>query len=120
MEGHFVTRDVLGAWLAMPPQRQDLAVKLLSEGENGRRLIQLGKERLAAMDASGLRRSRPRSGTGRPRAGARGDPAGAERRDGVPPSKTVGEIGTYGHDAGSWSKGIPVADYGVTRARSTC
>jgi hypothetical protein len=28
--------------------------------------------------------------------------------------KTVGELGTYGHDAGIWAKGIIGEDYGVT------
>jgi len=31
--------------------------------------------------------------------------------------KTVGELGTYGHDAGVWAKGIIAEDYGVTPDR---
>ena len=54
LEEHFVTADVLEAWRALDPQWRDLALKLSSEGETGRRLAELGDERLDAMEDAGL------------------------------------------------------------------
>jgi uncharacterized protein len=54
LEEHFVTRDVLGAWQSLDPKWQDVALKLSDEGETGRRLADLGGERFAAMDETGL------------------------------------------------------------------
>ncbi len=45
LEAHFVTRDVLKAWQALDPAFQDLALKPSSQGEGGRRLLDLEQER---------------------------------------------------------------------------
>lgn len=54
LEEHFVTADVLAAWHALDPQWQDVALKASSEGQTARRLADLGPERFAAMDDTGL------------------------------------------------------------------
>ncbi len=54
LEEHFVTGDVLNAWRGLDPRWQDLAVKPSEAGETGRRLAELGSERFAAMDQTGL------------------------------------------------------------------
>ena len=54
LEEHFALREVLDAWSALPPGQRDLAFTPSTQGETGRRLLDLGEERLAAMDATGL------------------------------------------------------------------
>ncbi|MDN5854861.1 MAG: amidohydrolase family protein [Actinomycetia bacterium] len=54
LEEHFVTTDVLQAWHALSPADRDLALAPASSGETGRLLLDLGAERLAVMDATGL------------------------------------------------------------------
>ena len=54
LENHFVTPDVISAWRGLDPQWQDVAIKSSAEGESGRRLAELGGERLAAMDEAGV------------------------------------------------------------------
>ncbi|MET4781539.1 amidohydrolase family protein [Glaciihabitans sp. UYNi722] len=54
LEEHVVTADVLAAWQALEPQWQDLALAPSSVGDNARRLAEVGPERIAAMDATGL------------------------------------------------------------------
>jgi len=54
LEEHFVTAEVLEAWRALDPQWQDIALKPSAEGASARRLAELGGERFAAMDETGL------------------------------------------------------------------
>lgn len=54
LEEHFVTDEVLSAWGALGSRWQDLALEPSSEGTSGRRLIELGPERVAAMDDAGV------------------------------------------------------------------
>ena len=54
LEEHFVTPGLLQAWGQLPPDRRDLAFRPAAEGDTGRRLLELGPERIAAMDATGL------------------------------------------------------------------
>ena len=54
LEEHFVIPGLLQAWGKLPPDRRDLAFRPAAEGDTGRRLLELGPERIAAMDATGL------------------------------------------------------------------
>jgi predicted TIM-barrel fold metal-dependent hydrolase len=54
VEEHFVTADVLHAWQALAPERRDAALRDSSEGELGRRLLELGPDRILAMDDAGI------------------------------------------------------------------
>ena len=54
LEEHFVTTEVLAAWAALDPQWQDVALTHSDGGAMKRRLLDLGDERLAAMDDTGL------------------------------------------------------------------
>ncbi len=54
LEEHFVIRDVLNAWRALDPQWQDLSLAQATQGEVARRLADLGDERLAEMDRTGV------------------------------------------------------------------
>ncbi len=54
LEEHFVVPEVLHAWHSLDPRWQDLAVKPSSEGEAGRRLLEFGPLRIAAMDDTGI------------------------------------------------------------------
>jgi predicted TIM-barrel fold metal-dependent hydrolase len=54
LEEHFVTNDLLTAWKALVPKWRDVALTLSDGGETGRRLLDLGEDRLAAMDETGL------------------------------------------------------------------
>lgn len=54
LEEHIVTPEIVTAWKQIEPQWQDLSLKGVSEGEVGRRLVELGADRLAAMDESGV------------------------------------------------------------------
>lgn len=54
LEEHFVTEDLLAAWKALEPRWQDVALMQSDRGDTGRRLTDLGAERLAAMDETGL------------------------------------------------------------------
>lgn len=54
LEEHFVTPDVMSAWKALDHRQQDVALKHSDGGEIGRRLIDLGDERFAAMDETGF------------------------------------------------------------------
>ncbi|MDP4332003.1 amidohydrolase family protein [Curtobacterium sp. A7_M15] len=54
LEEHFVTPDVLAANRQLDPANRDLAFRPASEGETSWRLLELGEERIAAMDATGL------------------------------------------------------------------
>ncbi len=54
LEEHFATREVLDAWLQLPSSQQDLALQPSTRGETGRRLLDLGDERFAAMQATGV------------------------------------------------------------------
>jgi uncharacterized protein len=54
LEEHIATPEILAAWRELPPARQDLALAHSSEGDSGRRLQELGEERIAAMDAEGI------------------------------------------------------------------
>ena len=48
-----VTADVVAAWQKLEPRWRDLALTPSTQGESGRRLAEIGDERLAAMDAGG-------------------------------------------------------------------
>lgn len=52
LEEHFVTADLVDAWAALEPRWQDLATP--AHGDVARRLLDLGDERVAAMDDTGL------------------------------------------------------------------
>jgi uncharacterized protein len=54
LEEHFVTPDVIGAWNKLDPALRDIAQTQSTEGEAGRRLLDLDAERVAAMDVSGV------------------------------------------------------------------
>ena len=54
LEEHIVTPEILEAWGRLEPQWRDLSLKGVSEGEINRRLLEVGPDRLAAMDASGV------------------------------------------------------------------
>lgn len=54
LEEHFVIPEVLDANRQLDPANRDLAFRPASEGETSRRLLDLGNERIAAMDATGL------------------------------------------------------------------
>jgi len=54
LEEHFVTPDVLAAWLALPRDQRDLAVDASDQGEVQQRLRDLGHARLRFMDSAGI------------------------------------------------------------------
>lgn len=54
LEEHIATPDVVEAWRRLDPRWQDVGFSHSTQGEVGRRLIELGPDRLAAMDASGV------------------------------------------------------------------
>lgn len=54
LEEHIVTPEIIEAWRKLDPKWQDLSFKGVSKGEVGRRLMEFGADRLAAMDASGV------------------------------------------------------------------
>jgi hypothetical protein len=54
LEEHFFIPGLQEAWGKLPPDRRDLALRPAAEGDTGRRLLELGPERIAAMDATGL------------------------------------------------------------------
>jgi uncharacterized protein len=54
LEEHFVSEPVLQAWRETDPEWQDLALAPSEEGRSGHLLAQLGSERLAVMDDTGV------------------------------------------------------------------
>jgi len=54
LEEHFVTPDILRAWQRLAPSLQDPSLKPSSEGQSGRLLLEIGPERIAAMDEAGV------------------------------------------------------------------
>ncbi|MDT5016460.1 MAG: uncharacterized protein QOD39_2620 [Mycobacterium sp.] len=54
LEEHFVTPELIDAWRALDPQWQDVAQKTSTVDERVRRLLDLGEDRLATMDDTGL------------------------------------------------------------------
>jgi uncharacterized protein len=54
LEEHFATPDVLAAWQELDPRWQDLSLRASTEGPSARRLLDLGEQRMAAMDETGL------------------------------------------------------------------
>ncbi len=54
LEEHFVTDDVLAAGHRLAPHERDLAFRPASQGETSRRLLDLGADRLTAMDDTGM------------------------------------------------------------------
>ena len=54
LEEHVVTEQVLDAWRELPARERDLAFGPATQGETAWRLLDVGAERLAAMDATGL------------------------------------------------------------------
>lgn len=54
LEEHFATEDVLAVNRLLAPADRDLAFHETTEGETSRRLFEIGPERLAAMDNTGL------------------------------------------------------------------
>lgn len=54
LEEHFVVQEVLDAWDAVELPWQDLAMKPSAGAEGGRRLLDFGANRLAAMDDVGI------------------------------------------------------------------
>ena len=54
LEEHYVTPEVLDAWHSLDPQWQDPATANSDGGDTGRRLLDLGEERLAVMDDAGV------------------------------------------------------------------
>lgn len=54
VEEHLLTPGVLAAWQSLDPRWQDLALAPSAGGDTGRRLGEVGPERLAAMDRTGL------------------------------------------------------------------
>jgi uncharacterized protein len=54
LEEHFATAEVMRGWKSVDPRWSDLALKLSAEGEVTRRLLDLGADRLKAMDEAGI------------------------------------------------------------------
>lgn len=54
LEEHMVTADVVDAWQKLQPRWRDLALGPSTRGDSGRRLAEIGDERIAAMDAAGI------------------------------------------------------------------
>lgn len=54
MEEHYVTGEVLQAWLDTPADERDLAPAPSNRGDTRRRLLDLDDERSATMDATGV------------------------------------------------------------------
>lgn len=54
LEEHMVTTEVVDAWQKLDPRWRDLALAPSTQGESGRRLAEIGDERIAAMDAGGI------------------------------------------------------------------
>jgi len=54
LEEHFATAEVMRGWKSVDPRWSDLALKLSTEGEGARRLLDLRAERLKAMDEAGI------------------------------------------------------------------
>lgn len=54
LEEHFATAEVMQGWKSVDPQWSDMALKSSTEGESACRLLDLGTERLNAMDEAGI------------------------------------------------------------------
>ena len=54
LEEHFATAEVMQGWKSVDPRWSDLALKPSTEGEDARRLLDLGAERLDAMNEAGI------------------------------------------------------------------
>src|SRR6516162_6853106 len=54
LEEHFATDEVIHGWKSVDPRWGDLALKPSTEGAGARRLLDLGAERLDAMNESGI------------------------------------------------------------------
>jgi hypothetical protein len=54
LEEHYATAEVMQAWKSVDPRWSDLALKPSTEGEDARRLLDLGGERLDAMNQAGI------------------------------------------------------------------
>ena len=54
LEEHFATADVMQGWKSVDSRWSDLALKPSTEGEGARRLLDLGGERLDAMNEAGI------------------------------------------------------------------
>ena len=54
LEEHFATAEVMQGWKSVDPRWSDLALKPSTEGEGARRLLDLGAERLDAMNEAGI------------------------------------------------------------------
>jgi predicted TIM-barrel fold metal-dependent hydrolase len=54
LEEHFATKEVVAAWECVEPRWQDLAMKGSLSGDKAERLLDLGSQRLAAMDDAGI------------------------------------------------------------------
>jgi predicted TIM-barrel fold metal-dependent hydrolase len=54
LEEHFVTADVQAAWEKLDPKWQDVALTQTGGGDIERRLLDLGDERIAAMEETGF------------------------------------------------------------------
>ncbi|MEV6984434.1 amidohydrolase family protein [Sphaerisporangium sp. NPDC051017] len=54
LEEHFVTGEVIDAWLRLDPHWRDLALRPATQGEPARLLADLGASRFEAMDETGI------------------------------------------------------------------
>lgn len=54
LEEHLVWPSVLQAWTSTPRRRRNLSFAASTHGESGRRLVEVGAERISAMDQTGL------------------------------------------------------------------
>ena len=54
LEEHFATAEVMQGWKSVDSRWSDLALKPSTEGEGARRLLDLGAERLDAMNEAGI------------------------------------------------------------------
>lgn len=54
LEEHFAAPEIVEAWRRLDPASRDTAFPASTSGEMGRRLLDLGEERLAAMDETGV------------------------------------------------------------------
>ena len=54
LEEHFLLPEISAAWHAADPQWQDLVLHFSADTERGRRLLDFGPDRIAAMDDAGI------------------------------------------------------------------
>ena len=54
LEEHLATPEIIEAWKKADARWRDLALENSTEGDGAKRLLELGSDRLAAMDEAGI------------------------------------------------------------------